>query len=111
MSVRERAGEIAVLRAIGFSRRVIFVTLLAEVVLIALVAGGGGVLAVFALTQALSAFARWNDTLGPLGNFIITPPVIVQGVLLSLLVGVLAGLAPARGAARKPVVEALHEVF
>jgi putative ABC transport system permease protein len=111
MAVRERAREIAVLKAIGFGRRVIFATLVAETMALSMISGGIGVLAALGITRTLRAFAGWSDTLGPLANFMITPPVIVQGLLLSLLVGLLAGIAPARGAARKAVVESLHEVF
>jgi putative ABC transport system permease protein len=111
MGVRERAGEIAVLKAIGFGRRVIFGTLLAEAVALSAVAGGAGVLAAIGLTRALRAFAGWSEALGPLGSFIVTAPVIVQGVFLSLFVGMLAGVVPSYGAARKPVVQTLHEVF
>ena len=46
-----------------------------------------------------------------LGAFIVTPSVIVQGIGLSLAVGLLAGLAPAYGAARRPVVDTLRDVF
>ena len=70
-----------------------------------------GVLVAVGLTRTLQTFAGWSETLGPLGSFIVTAPVIVQGVFLSLFVGMLAGLVPSYGAARKPVVEALHEVF
>ena len=111
MGVRERAGEIAVLRAIGFSRRVIFAMLLAEAASLSTVAGVAGVLSAVGLTRALGAVAAWGDALGPLGNFIITAPVIVQGVFLSLFVGMLAGVVPSFGAAHKPVVQALHEIF
>jgi putative ABC transport system permease protein len=111
MAVRERASEIAVLRAIGFPRGVIFGTLLAEAVLLSSVAGLLGVGLVMALTGALRAVAGWSETLGPLGSFIVTAPVIVQGVFLSLFVGLLAGVVPSWGAARKPLVETLHEVF
>ena len=111
MGVRERAGELAVLKAIGFGRRVIFGTLLAEAVILSAVAGGAGVLVAISLTGALRVFAGWSDTLGPLGGFIVTAPVIVQGVFLSLFVGMLAGVVPSFGAARKPVVQTLHEVF
>ncbi len=111
MGVRERAGEIAILKAIGFGRRVIFGTLLAEAVALSAVSGLAGVLVAVGLTGALQAFAGWSEALGPLGSFIVTAPVIVQGVFLSLFVGMLAGWVPSYGAARKPVVEALHEVF
>jgi putative ABC transport system permease protein len=111
MAVRERAGEIAVLKAIGFGRRVIFATLLAEAMILSSAAGLAGVGLAIAFTAALRAFAGWNPALGPLGSFLVTGPVIVQGVFLSLFVGILSGLVPSLGAARKPVVQALHEIF
>lgn len=110
-AVRERAAEIAVLRAIGFSRPRIFATLFAETVLLSAAAGGIGVGLAFALTRALRTFAGYSPALGPLGNFLVTPEVIIQGLVLSLLVGVLAGFTPAFGAVRRTVVEVLHEVF
>ncbi|MGD9763300.1 MAG: ABC transporter permease [Candidatus Binatia bacterium] len=111
MSVRERAGELAVLKAIGFTRRVIFGTLFAEAVVLSTAAGVLGVALTIGLTEALRLFAGWSETLGPLGAFIVTGPVIVQGVFLSLFVGMLAGVVPAWGAANKPVVQTLREVF
>ncbi len=111
MAVRERSGEIAVLKAIGFGRRAIFGMLLAEAVTLASLAGAAGVGFAVALTRAMQMFAGWSDTLGPLGSFIITPAVIAQGLFLSLCVGLVAGVVPSYGAARKSVVEALHEVF
>ena len=111
MTVRERSGEIAVLKAIGFARRTIFGQLFSEVVLLASVAGLIGVGAALGLGQVLSGLAAGDDSLGPLASFIITAPVLVQGVFLSLFIGMLAGIVPSYGAARKPVVETLHEIF
>jgi putative ABC transport system permease protein len=111
MAVRERAGELAVLKAMGFGRRVIFGTLLAEVVTLSAVAGLAGVGLAIGLTRLLRVFAGWSTTLGPLTSFIVTAPVIVEGVVLSLVVGILAGVVPAYGAATKPVAATLHEVF
>ena len=111
MGVRERAGEIAVLKAIGFGRRVIFGTLLAEAIVLSSFAGLAGVGLAIACTDALRTFAGWNPALGPLGSFIVTAPVLVQGVFLSLFVGMLAGVVPSFGAARKPVAASLHEIF
>ena len=111
MAVRERAGEIAVLKAIGFGRRVIFGTLFAEAATLSLLAGSAGVLLALGLTRSLKAFSGWDPALGPLGSFVVTAPVIVDGLFLSLFVGMLAGLVPSYGASRKPVVQTLHEVF
>jgi putative ABC transport system permease protein len=111
MAVRERSGELAVLKAIGFTRRVIFATLLAEAAALSTVAGWLGVALTMGLTALLRVGAGWSDTLGPLGSFMVTAPVVVQGIFLSLFVGMLSGLVPSWGAARKPVVQTLHEVF
>jgi len=111
MGVRERSGELAVMKASGFPRRVIFTTLLAEASLLSTFAGVLGVGIAVGLTGLLAAAAGWNEMLGPLGNFIVTPFVIVQGLFLSLFVGMLAGVVPSFGAAKKSVVESLHEVF
>jgi putative ABC transport system permease protein len=111
MGVRERGGELAVLKAIGFGRRVIFGTLLVEAMMLSSVAGLCGVGLAILFTTALHTFAGWSPALGPLGSFIVTAPVIVEGVFLSLFVGMLSGLVPSFGAARKPVVQALHELF
>jgi putative ABC transport system permease protein len=111
MGVRERAGELAVLKAIGFTRGVIFGTLLAEAVVLSTIAGLLGVALTLGLTVVLRFVAAGSEALGPLGSFIVTAPVIVQGVFLSLFVGMLSGVVPSWGAARKPVVQTLHEVF
>jgi putative ABC transport system permease protein len=109
MSVRERSGEIAVLKAIGFGRRSIFAALLAEAAAISTAAGVLGLGLAVALTSLVRGAA--GGGLGPLSGFVLTGPVLVQGAFLSLFIGMLAGVVPSVGAARKPVVEALREIF
>ena len=112
MAVRERLGEIAVLKALGFSRRLIFGTLLAEAVLLAGVGGLVGALGALGLTQIIHARASgWSPQLGPLGSFIVTQAILVQGLFLALFVGMLSGVVPAIGAARRSVAATLREVF
>lgn len=111
MAVRERHGEIAVLKALGFSRRRIFAALLAESALLCTSAGLTGVGLAYGFAQALRSFSGYSPALGPLGSFLVTPSVAFSGVVLALAVGLLSGLLPAWGAARKPVAESLHEVF
>ena len=111
MAVRERIGEIAVLKALGFSRRLIFTTLLSEAVLLSTLGGVLGVLGALGLTQLLRAGSGWNPALGPLGSFIVTQAILVQGLFLALFVGMLSGVVPALGAARRSVAETLREVF
>ncbi|HKE09982.1 MAG TPA: ABC transporter permease [Myxococcota bacterium] len=111
MAVRERSGEIGVLRAIGFRRRMIFALLLGETVVLSWAAGSVGVGLAWLATKSLAQMGGSIAALGPLGGFIVTPRVIFQGLLLSLAIGVFAGFAPAYGAARRPVADTLREVF
>jgi putative ABC transport system permease protein len=112
MSVRERFGEIAVLRAIGFKRRLVFLTLLAEATLLSTWAGAAGALTSLGITSILRAQAKgWNPALGPLGNFIVTDAILIQGLFLALFIGMLSGVVPSWGAARRSVAATLREVF
>lgn len=112
MAVRERAREIAVLRAIGFGRRLIFGTLVAESMLLATVAGGSGALLTYAFTAGVKAVAGgWSTQLGPLAGFLVSPAIVGEGMALAVVVGLIAGIAPAYGAAQKPVATILREVF
>ena len=108
MSVRERISEVAVLKTIGFRRRTIFTLLLSEGLVIAglggLLGAGLGYLILNAGKSSRSPF------LGPLGMFIMPVSVLIQGLFLALLVGMLAGVVPARGAARLNVAAALRQI-
>jgi putative ABC transport system permease protein len=111
MAVRERAPELAVLKAMGFGRKTLFAMLLTEAIVLSTAAGVAGVSLAYGATRLLKVFAGWSEALGPLGSFILSAPVVVQGLFLSLFVGMLAGFVPSFSAARKPVVESLREVF
>ncbi len=111
MAVRERAGEIATLRAIGFRRPTLFGVLLTETVALSFVAGATGVGLATAFTSGLRLLGSSVQALGPLGGFLVTPAVFAQGLALSLVIGFLAGVVPAWGAVRRPVAEVLREVF
>jgi putative ABC transport system permease protein len=108
MSVRERIGEMAVLKTIGFRRRTIFTLLLSEGLVIA---GLGGVLGAGPAYLILNAGSRsWSPFLGPLAMFIMPVSVMIQGLFLALFVGLLAGVIPALGAARLNVAAALRQI-
>ena len=112
MSVRERMREIAILKAVGFDRRLVFGTLVAEATLLSGAAGVVGALGAFALSWFVRQYVSgWNPQLGPLGSFIVTQAVLVQGLFLALFVGMLSGLVPSFGASRRGVAQTLREVF
>lgn len=108
MSVRERIGEVAVLKTIGFRRRTVFFLLLSEGLFIAVLGGILGAVPAYVLLNA--GDSSWSPFLGPLGMFIMPMSVMIQGVFLALLVGFLSGVIPARGAARLNVAMALRQI-
>jgi putative ABC transport system permease protein len=111
MSVRERVGEIAVMKALGFPWRLVFGILVLEAALLSTVAGAAGVLLPLGLSQILRRFASGSPQLGPLAGFIVTSAILVEGLFLAAFVGILSGVIPAWGASRRSVAATLREVF
>jgi putative ABC transport system permease protein len=112
MTVRERAPEIAVLRALGFPRRTLFVLLIAESTLLAACAGTLGVALALGVTALLrSGMDEAGGLVAMLQSFQVGPSIAALGLLLASAVGVLSALLPAYGAARRNVVTTLREVF
>ncbi len=105
ISVRERIGELAVLKAIGFSDRSVLFFVLAESLTISLVGGllglGLAALAIPVLAAALN---------GLLPTLILSPAILSVGLGTALVVGVVSGLLPGIGAMRMRVVNALRRV-
>jgi putative ABC transport system permease protein len=106
MSIRERLPELAVLKTLGFRRRLLLVLLLGECVLMAAVGGGVGAVAAYVILNA--GQSGWSPILGPLGLFIMPVSVLLDGLFIALTVGIVAGVVPARGAARLNVAAALR---
>jgi putative ABC transport system permease protein len=112
LSVRERAGELAVLKAIGFGKRLVFSLLVAEVAVLALLGGLFGAVGSLLLTLGLQgAAANLAPQLGPLGSFVVTRTIVVQGLFLALAIGMIAGIVPSWGASRRGVAETMREIF
>jgi putative ABC transport system permease protein len=114
MGVRERIPEIAMLKSLGFQRRPLLLTLMAESMLQALLGGMLGAGGAFVIFRALAAAGKTGGGmpfLGPLASFNISPAVVGQGVAIALAVGLGAGAIPAWNGARLNVVEALRRLF
>ena len=111
MAVRERLRELAVLKAIGFHWRLLFATLVAEAALLSTAAGALGAGLSLGLTGMLRAASGWNQQLGPLSGFVVTNALLVQALFLAFFIGILSGVVPSFGAARRSVASTLREVF
>lgn len=100
-SVRERTGELAVLKAVGYSDRTVMALLVAEAVLLCLSSA--------ALGLAVSSGLFW---LAERSNFWpqyiqLTAPVVATGAALALLLAVVSALLPAWRGLRLPVARAM----
>jgi putative ABC transport system permease protein len=104
ISVRERMGELATLKAIGFQDRFVLFFVLGESLLIAVLGGAIGL----ALCKGWTLLG--DPTGGFLPKFILNGTAIGLGAVASVLVGVLAGILPAVSAVRLRVVDALRRV-
>jgi putative ABC transport system permease protein len=104
IAVRERVGELAVLKALGFSNQFVLLLVMMESLAIALIGGGLGLL----LAKLFSL--RGDPTHGILPYFYLPLWAITSGVGVALLVGVAAGILPAVSAMRLRVVDAIRRV-
>ena len=105
ISVRERTGELAILKALGFKDGAVLFLVLAEALAIALLGGLLGlalaVLAIPALASALS---------GMLPNLILSKSMLAAGIGFAVLVGAASGVLPGIGAMRLRVVDAFRRI-
>ncbi|MDO8434855.1 MAG: ABC transporter permease [Candidatus Binatus sp.] len=107
MSIRERRGEIAVMRSIGFTSRTILSLLLSESLIIGLL---GGLLGCGSAFIVLKLFAIGTGGVGPLSSIRMPPLVLGETLIASALIGVFSALGPAMSAARRNIVDALRTV-
>jgi putative ABC transport system permease protein len=104
IAVRERTGELAVLKAIGFSDAFALAVVLAESLFVAGLGGGLGILLAKGFTSS------GDPTGGFLPAFYIAPSGVVLGLVLTAAVGLIAGAIPAISAMRLRVVDGLRRV-
>jgi putative ABC transport system permease protein len=105
MTAREQTHDIGVLKALGFTDVSMFSLLISQSLFMCL---AGGVLGVGLALASEPAMAVVLGTMFP--GYAITPPTVAFGLVLSLAVGVLAGLVPALTASRLRCVEALRSM-
>ena len=104
IAVRERTGELAVMKTVGFSDVSILALVVAESLVVAATGGAVG------LALAKLFTLGGDPTRGMLPYFFMTNRTIVTGFCLALVFGAAAGMIPAIGAMRLKIVDALRRV-
>lgn len=103
MAGREQIHDVGLLKALGFQRGAIFQVMMLQSLLLAGIGGAMGIL------LAVPAGAAMSTVLGTLvSGFRIDPQVQLLAAGLTVVLGVVAGLLPARSAARLDPVAALR---
>ena len=107
-AVASRTGEIAVLLTLGFKPRSVLASFLTEATFLALVGGLLGCLVALPINGIVTSTTNWSSFSMIAFSFLVTPRILLEGVIFSLVMGVLGGFFPARRAARMPVVQAIR---
>jgi putative ABC transport system permease protein len=112
-SVMERTREIGVMKAIGYTNSQILSLILMESIMMSLV---GGTVGISIGVVGAYILASRGFTIGGIGesgitlqlNPLITPSLIVQTLVLTMLIGLVGGALPAYRASKIPPVVALR---
>ncbi len=104
-SMRERTGEFAVLKSLGFTDGAVFTMVVAEAAVITV---GGG--AIGALAAKFSIEKSGFNFMGFLPPMSVYWSTVFIGIGIALFVGMISGLLPALRASRLRIVDALRTV-
>jgi putative ABC transport system permease protein len=102
ISVLERRTEIGLRRALGATRRHVTIQFLSESLVLSTMGGVAGVLLGAAISAVYALTRGWA--------IVVPPGVLAGGIAAALAIGAIAGLYPARRAARLSPTEALRSV-
>ncbi len=105
MNARERLGEYAVLKTLGFRPRHLAGLIVGESLLLSLV---GGILGLILSFPVVGLFPKEVEQYFP--GLYVSRPTLMVGLAAALAVGMLAALVPAWRAARVGIAEALRRV-
>ena len=109
MQVAQRTRELALLRAIGATRRQVMRTILAEAVVLGVSASAIGVALGVGMARGLSALFEVFDFTMPAMTTVVEPRTVIIGVVVGTVTTVVAAVSPARRATRVLPVEALRD--
>lgn len=107
-AVATRAPEIAVLLTLGFHPRSVLASFVAESAIIAAAGGLIGCLLALPINGVVTSTTNWASFSQIAFSFLVTPGLLLAGLVFAIVMGVLGGFFPAWRASRLPVVQALR---
>jgi putative ABC transport system permease protein len=110
-AVSARTREIATLRALGFGRGPIVISVLMEALVLGIIGGVlGGLVAYFGFNGFQTSTLNWASFSQVSFAFAVTLPLLITGLIYALVMGLFGGLLPSLRAARMPITVALREL-
>jgi putative ABC transport system permease protein len=109
-AVAERSREIATIRAVGFGAGAVITSFVVEALLIALVGGLVGCVAVLPVNGLTTSTMNFQTFSHLSFAFQVTPALLGLGVLFAVVMGLMGGVPPAIRAARLPITVALRDL-
>lgn len=100
VSVRERTNQIGIQKSLGAKNHFILLQFLFESILLCLIGGLIGLAVVFALMKIISNSSDFEFQLSLVN--------VIQGISISVIIGLISGFVPAWSAARLDPVEAIR---
>jgi putative ABC transport system permease protein len=108
--VAQRSKEMALLRALGASRRQVLGSVLIEAVAVGLVSSVLGLVAGIGVASLLQALLAGMGLDIPAGDTVVTTGTVVVALVAGLGVSVASAIFPARRAAKVPPIAAMRDV-
>ncbi|MFF8993376.1 ABC transporter permease [Streptomyces sp. NPDC014983] len=110
MLVAQRTRELALMRAVGASRRQVTRSVLIEAFVVGAVAGVTGLAAGIGIGAGLRALVGSLGASMPDGPLVISPETVAAALAVGILITMLAAWLPGRRAAKIPPVAAMNSV-
>ncbi|MEU2298313.1 FtsX-like permease family protein [Streptomyces antibioticus] len=110
MLVAQRTRELALLRAVGASRRQVTRSVLIEALVVGAVAGGTGLVAGIGIGAGLRSLMNTLGATVPDGPLVVSPGTVATSLVVGVVITMLAAWLPGRRAAKIPPVAAMNSV-
>jgi putative ABC transport system permease protein len=108
--VAQRGREMALMRAIGASRRQVLLSVLFEAAIVGLIAAVLGLVAGIGVAAALKAMLAAFGIDIPAGGIVLLPRTILVSLVVGVLVSVASAFFPALRASRVPPIAAMRDL-
>jgi putative ABC transport system permease protein len=107
MSIRERTREVALLKALGFTRGTVLGLFVSEAMILSLTGGLVGVLGAWGVLTAMAHSPKGTLFMNGIG---ITLPTVLVALTIAAALGLLSSIVPAYNASRRKIVDGLRYV-